>query len=209
MAVHVRQEHHDETAESAAPVAGLPVAGLPVAGLHLAAGGGDGTGDRDAAVAALFRLHYDRLSRIALLIVGDSARAEELVQEAYFLTWRHWDRIRSPGAAPFYLQRTVVNLARSSLRRRMVELRHLLGDREEIDDPDHGQRLDLERALAKLPARKRACVVLRHYADCSEQETAELLGVSVGTVKSQTAKGLAMLFKELGMKPAGEEGGRA
>ena len=50
---------------------------------------------------------------------------------------------------------------------------------------------------------------LRHYADCSEQETAELLGVSVGTVKSQTAKGLAMLFKELGMKPAGEEGGRA
>jgi RNA polymerase sigma factor (sigma-70 family) len=184
MAVHVRQEHHDETAEPAAPVAGLPVAGL-----HLAAVGDDGTVDRDAAVAALFRLHYDRLSRIALLIVGDSARAEELVQEAYFLTWRHWDRIRSPGAAPFYLQRTVVNLARSSLRRRMVELRHLLGDREAIDDPDHGQRLDLERALAKLPARKRACVVLRHYADCSEQETAELLASRSAPSRARRRRG--------------------
>jgi RNA polymerase sigma factor (sigma-70 family) len=87
----------------------------------------------------------------------------------------------------------VVNLSRSSVRRRRLELRHQRTIGEEGHDADLVARLDVARALAALPARKRACVVLRHLIDLSVEETAAVLGISVGSVKSQTHKGLRLL----------------
>jgi DNA-directed RNA polymerase specialized sigma24 family protein len=87
----------------------------------------------------------------------------------------------------------VVNLSRSTLRRRLLELRHQVPIGQEGYDVDPVARLDIARALAALPAGKRTCVVLRHLVDLSVEETAAVLGISTGSVKSQTHKGLRLL----------------
>jgi RNA polymerase sigma-70 factor (sigma-E family) len=145
------------------------------------------------AIEALFLAHGDQLLRLAVLLSGDRQVAEELVQEAFARLWHRRDRLRDQGAGIGYLRVTLVNLARSSLRRRLRELRQPERQPAVTDPPDIAGRLDVLRALARLPMRKRACVVLRYFADLSEEETARLLGVSVGTVKSQTHRGLAQL----------------
>jgi RNA polymerase sigma factor (sigma-70 family) len=116
-----------------------------------------------------------------------------LAQEAFLRLWRRWGGLRDSRAALGYLRATVVNLSRSSLRRRLVELRHQRSVGEEAREPDPTARLDIARALAKLPARKRACVVLRHLVDLSVEETAAVLGISTGSVKSQTHRALRLL----------------
>lgn len=149
-------------------------------------------------VAALFAANGARLVRLGELLTGDRGLAEELVQEAFVRTWRHWRRLRQDGTALPYVRQTLVNLARDSLRRRRLELHHRLAARADAaGEADVGGRVDLDRALARLPLRKRACVVLRFYADLSEEDTARVLGVSVGTVKSQTHKALGQLAREL------------
>jgi RNA polymerase sigma-70 factor (sigma-E family) len=154
-------------------------------------------------VAALFAANGAQLVRLAELLTGDRGLAEELVQEAFVRTWRHWRRLRQDGTALPYVRQTVVNLARDSLRRRRLELRHRLAVRADMaGEADVGGRVDLDRALARLPLRKRACVVLRFYADLSAEETARVLGVSVGTVKSQTHKAVALLATYLAAAPA-------
>jgi RNA polymerase sigma factor (sigma-70 family) len=97
----------------------------------------------------------------------------------------------------------VVNLSRSALRRRLLELRHQRTIGEEGHDADPVARLDVARALAALPARKRACVVLRHLVDLSVEETAAVLGISIGSVKSQTHKGLRLLEAALSDRAEG------
>jgi RNA polymerase sigma factor (sigma-70 family) len=87
----------------------------------------------------------------------------------------------------------VVNLSRSALRRRLLELRHQHPTGQEGHEVDPVARLDIARALAGLPAGKRACVALRHLVDLSVEETAAVLGISTGSVKSQTHKGLRLL----------------
>jgi RNA polymerase sigma factor (sigma-70 family) len=131
---------------------------------------------RDEALSHLFEAHY-----------GDMA------QEAFVRLWRRWGGLRDRRAALEYLRTTVVNLSRSTLRRRVLELRHQWTVGEEGHEADPVARLDVARALAALPARKRACVVLRHLVDLSVEETAAVLGISIGSVKSQTHKGLRLL----------------
>jgi RNA polymerase sigma-70 factor (sigma-E family) len=145
---------------------------------------------RDGAVAGLFSVHYGAMVRLAYLLTSDNALAEELAQEAFVATWRAWERLDAEQAAVAYLRATVVNLARMSLRRRMVELKHRTTGADRVVDGDAGGRVDLERAVARLPMRKRSCVVLRYFCDLSERQTADVLGVSVGTVKSSTASAL-------------------
>jgi RNA polymerase sigma factor (sigma-70 family) len=91
-----------------------------------------------------------------------------------------------------------------SVRRRLLELRHRVTVAEERVEHDPTGRLDLERLIARLPMRKRTCVVLRYFADLSEEETARVLGVSVGTVKSSTARALADLERQMGRRPGTE-----
>lgn len=160
-------------------------------------------GDRDEAIEALFFALYPRLARSAFGLVGDWDLAEQLAQEAFLRLWRRWPWLRDPQAAPAYLQRTVVNLARTSVRRLAIERRALALDAghrltAEVQDSDVAADVALRRALATLPYRKRACVVLRYLVGLSEAEAAAALGISVGTVKSQTHKALHQLRDTLG-----------
>jgi len=155
---------------------------------------------RRDALALLYQRHYAELVRLAFSLTSDWGVAEELAQEAFVRAWRSWGNLRDQQAAPAYLRTTVVNLARKVLRRRSRERTFWRGAGEpQAADP--GTSIDLLRALARLPVRKRACVVLRFYLDLSEAETAAVLGVSVGTVKSQTAKALRRL-EQLLAEPA-------
>jgi RNA polymerase sigma-70 factor (sigma-E family) len=163
--------------------------------------------ERDAAVSRddlerLFRAHYLELVRLALYLTSDRAVAEEIVQDAFVRAWRTRRRMRASVSAHAYVRTIVVNLCRATLRRRLVELLHRPTAPGLVVEPDVAQSMDLRAALSRLPARKRACVVLRYYADMSEADTAALLGISVGTVKSQTAKALALLAPQLAVGAA-------
>jgi RNA polymerase sigma-70 factor (sigma-E family) len=134
--------------------------------------------------------------RLAAGLVGDVGTAEEIVQDAFAALLRRWRHLRDPASSYAYLQRVVVNGARGQWRRRNrfeVAIGRLSGNGEQATVLDVDSSMDMLAALARLPARKRACVVLRYYADLPESEVASLLQVSVGTVKSQTAKGLRQL----------------
>jgi RNA polymerase sigma-70 factor (sigma-E family) len=148
---------------------------------------------REEALSRLFEAHYADLVRLGLYLTGSWAVGEELAQEAFVRLWRRWGVLRDRHAALGYLRTTVVNLSRSTVRRRLLELRHQRTIGEQGYDADPVARLDVARALAALPAGKRACVVLRHLVDLSVEETAAVLGISTGSVKSQTHKGLRLL----------------
>jgi RNA polymerase sigma-70 factor (sigma-E family) len=151
---------------------------------------------RDEAIAMLWQQQRSRLVRLAAGLTGDRDVAEEIVQEAFAALLGRWRFLREVSAAQAYLQRVVVNQARArwrARRRTQVVAAVLPGRREQTDGPDVDAQLDMLTALGRLPWSKRACVLLRYYADLSEAQTAAVLGVSVGTVKSQTAKGLRQL----------------
>lgn len=168
---------------------------------------------RHDGLAQLHRRYYPELVRLAFALTGDWGLAEELGQEAFVRAWRSWGSIRRQQSAPAYLRATVINLARTSLRQRLREIRAW----REAAIPRQAEPAvspDVLQALARLPPRKRACVVLRYYLDLSEADTAAALGVSVGTVKSQTARALARLRPLLAegsappvMPRTGNEGG--
>ena len=136
------------------------------------------------------------LLRTAYLLTGQRADAEDLLQTALAKTYLAWDRIREREALDGYVRRVMVNTQTSFWRRRRVDERPT-GDLPERRSrtPRRGGDLHdaLWAALATLPRKQRAAVVLRYYEDLSEAETADVLGVSVGTVKSSTSRALASL----------------
>jgi RNA polymerase sigma-70 factor (sigma-E family) len=137
------------------------------------------------------------LLRAAYLLTGDQHLAEDLVQTALARTHRRWAQLHHEGNAAAYTRRTMYHLQASWWRRRRVA-ESMPGDLPEPSRSyDHaelvGIRLMLLRALLRLTPKQRAVLVLRFFEDQSEPQTAELLGVTVGTVKSQTAKALARL----------------
>src|SRR5580704_16451532 len=144
---------------------------------------------RDEQVAALFDEHYSGLCRLAALLLGDPASAEEVVQEAFLKTFTGWWRLRHPERAQWYLRAAVVNQCRSRVRRRGSEAR---GNRTVWAGEDRLERPGQEgatndaivvlRAIDALPERQREAVVLRYYQDLPEAEVAAALGCSVGTV---------------------------
>jgi RNA polymerase sigma-70 factor (sigma-E family) len=167
--------------------------------------------DRDREVAALFNRHYAPMCRLAFVILGDAALAEEIVMEALLKTFSGWRRIRDHERAEFYLKRAVINLCRSRIRRKAVERRYdaTLDRSAAIStwDPERSEtRRAVWDAVRALPERQRACVVLRYYEDLPEREIGEILDCSVGTVKSQLFKARAKLESALG---AGMGGGAA
>ncbi|WP_337758462.1 SigE family RNA polymerase sigma factor [Kribbella shirazensis] len=147
----------------------------------------EGADTFDAFVAARSRA----LLRTAYLLTRDHALAEDLVQTALAKAWFHWSRIREDNPEP-YVRRILVTTYASWWRRRWngeIPTEEL----PESPTPNGEDGLDLWDAIGRLPRRQRAVVVLRFYEDLSEPETARLMGSSVGTVKSQTAKALAKL----------------
>ena len=152
--------------------------------------------DREQAVSALFATHWDRLVRLATLLVDDRQTAEEVVQDAFAATYERWGRLRDTNAVLAYLQRSVVNGSRSRLRRRGVARR---GTRtlSVVPAPSAAEeaesRADVDavrRAIAGLPARQRQVLVLRYYLDLHEAEIAEVLRISRGSVKAYASRGL-------------------
>jgi RNA polymerase sigma-70 factor (sigma-E family) len=162
---------------------------------------------------AFFEQHHVELSRLAHLLLGNSDSAEsadDLAADALVAIWHHWDRVSAANHPLAYARGVVANLARSRIRSRTRERRRIAlfwsrhGDHAE--GPDVPAMLDVRAALDRLPYRKRACVVLRHAFDLSERETAATLGISVGTVKSQTSRGIAELERLLTQTPASQKG---
>ncbi len=143
----------------------------------------------------VFDEHRDRLLHIARLLGGDTATAEDAVAEAFSRTYPHWKagKVRDPGA---YLRRAVVNEVARTGRLRRSPPRAVAPMRPSPDD-DVAVGLWLAEALLALPERQRAVLVLRFFDDRSERDTAELLGIRPGTVKSATARGLAALRSRL------------
>ncbi len=138
--------------------------------------------------------------RLAYLLTGDRALAEDLVQEAFVKLAGRFADLRNPSAFPAYLRKTVVNLARMHWRRRRLERavmeRRAREPRLEAGpaaDAGMGARDHMRRALLGLPPRTRAALVLRYYEDLSEAQVAEILACSVGTVKSLVSRGVATL----------------
>ena len=148
------------------------------------------------------------LLRTAYLLGGDWATAEDLLQVALTKTYLAWLRLGTIEAIEPYARRVLVNTATSWWRRRWHGERptDVLPDMPASDGLDERLERDrLWRHVVTLPARQRAVLVLRFYEDQSEAETARLLGVSVGTVKSQCARALATLRARLaaeGIEPA-------
>jgi RNA polymerase sigma-70 factor (sigma-E family) len=172
-------------------------------------GPGDAAGGMsfEAFVAA----RGDRLLRVAYLLTRDHALAEDLLQTALVRSWRAWRRI--DGDPEAYVRRVLVNTYATWWRRRWN------GERptETLPEPDvagrdpaegHAERADVWAALGRLPRRQRAVVVLRYYEGLTEAETAEVLGCSVGTVKSQASRALAKLRVDPSLVVTSERGPR-
>lgn len=154
----------------------------------------------------LFDQHYRSLRGLAFVMLGDAARAEEIVAEAYLKAFSLWGRVRLMDHPHAYLRQIVVNLCRAKFRRDQVELRvNALVHRGDTAEwsPEREMRMDLWAAVRKLPDRQRACVVLRYLEDMTEAEIADTLECSVGTVKSQLFKARAKLERELGVEGGG------
>jgi RNA polymerase sigma factor (sigma-70 family) len=165
------------------------------------------------AIAALFRDHHAELVRLALLMVGDLATAEDVVQDVYASLHR---RSRAQGRAQTveaplpYVRAAVLNGCRSVLRRRSIARRAGLAHRAWIGDETttlasaesevilSEDRRRVLSALARLPRRRREVLVLRYYLGLSEAEIAAVLSISPGTVKSTAARALAALARDLG-----------
>lgn len=134
------------------------------------------------------------LWRSAWLLTGDNQLAEDLVQTALGKSWPVWERVSANGSFEAYVRRVMYTTYVAWWRRRWNGERPTADLPEPPDLPGTTElRHDLVRALSTLPKGQRAAVVLRYFEDLSEQQTAEILGCSVGTVKSQTARGLAAL----------------
>jgi RNA polymerase sigma-70 factor (sigma-E family) len=163
----------------------------------------DGRGDIPA-VSDLDRLYRDEASRLLGMItvfLGDRAEAEDVVQEAFLRVQRSWDRITDHSRAAAYLRSTAFNLARSGLRRRLRRpaLDELLleGPSAEAGYVLREDQRDVLAALGELPARQRACVVLRFYGDAGIDEIAATLGISNNSVKTHLRRAMQALEAKL------------
>jgi RNA polymerase sigma-70 factor (sigma-E family) len=150
---------------------------------------------REAEYTEYVQARLGWLRRTAYLLCQDWQRADDLVQQAITQLYTHWGRARAAASLDAYtrtiLVRTFLAERRTSWARRVT----LPGGYEDgpVQVHDHDALLDVRAALNSLPPRQRATVVLRFYCDLPVDEAAEVLGVTPGTVKSQTAKGLAAL----------------
>lgn len=162
------------------------------------------TATETGRLGELYLRHADDAVRLAYLLTGDRALAEDLVQDAFVRLAGRLVHLRDPGAFEAYLRRTVVNLTNSHFRRRKVERTYLERARGAIGP--HGTQLsarsfedreDLWQALMRLSARQRAALVLRFYEDLPERQVAEILRCRPGTVKSLVSRGLETLRDEV------------
>jgi RNA polymerase sigma-70 factor (sigma-E family) len=168
---------------------------------------GSGPADRagapgEVAVTALYAEHALGLVRLAYVMLGDRAAAEDVVQEAFGGLYRRWDGLSDKERALAYVRSAVLNGCRSALRRRRVQ------GVEAIHQPPAAsaeaavltseERREVMRALRRLPVRQREVLILRFYLDEPEAEIARAMGIRPSTVRSTAHRGLAALGRLLG-----------
>ena len=155
------------------------------------------SGTQGSRLAELYRLYAGEGVRLAYLITGDRALAEDLVQDAFVQLAGRLRLLRDPNGLEPYLRRTIVNLANAQFRRRKVERRYL--ERQAalpptaLSEPDVPEREAVWAVLRALPTRQRTAIVLRFYEDLSEAQTAEVMRCRPGTVKSLVSRGMDKL----------------
>ena len=156
--------------------------------------------------ARLYQAQYRRLVQMSYLLLGDQSQAEEVVQDAFANVYQRWSAIADLPYIDGYLGRAVVNGCRMQLRSRVRQSRPLplAPDRAASDPFDavmlRSNQQQLMGALDELSARQRECVVARYLLELSEGEAGRLLGLSVGSVRTHTHRGLKALQKRL-VKP--------
>jgi RNA polymerase sigma-70 factor (sigma-E family) len=160
-----------------------------------------------AAVTALYAEHALGLVRLAVVMTGDRGAAEDIVQDAFLGLYRRWDDLPDTSFPLAYLRASVLNGCRTALRRRArLGSRPLTTGTVASDMPVESaesrallseEQRTVAIALRRLPERQREALVLRYYLDLSEEEIARTMGVSRGTVKSATHRGLAAIGRTL------------
>jgi RNA polymerase sigma-70 factor (sigma-E family) len=151
---------------------------------------------RDADFSAYMHARQASLMRTAYLLTGDRHTAEDLVQTAFAKLYLAWDKVQTRESVDAYVRRILVNEHNSLWRRAWKRREHSTDEVPEgrhHDTYDGGARGELWDLVQTLPRKARAVLVLRYYEEMSEAETAHVLGISVGTVKSQTSRALAAL----------------
>jgi RNA polymerase sigma factor (sigma-70 family) len=149
----------------------------------------------EADFDAVFDELFDSSFRLAYRMLGDAAGAEDVAAEACARALAQWSRV---GPLPYrtaWVLRVASNLAVDAIRKRT---RELTVDVADVEEDDVALRLALGAALRALPKRQRETVTLRYLAELKEREVAEVLGLSIGTVKSHVSRGLAALRTKLG-----------
>jgi RNA polymerase sigma-70 factor (sigma-E family) len=152
-------------------------------------------------------VHGVGLIRLAFVMLGDLAAAEDAVQDAFIGVYRRWDRLTDPASALPYARSAVLNTCRNSLRQRsrlarrenaeaFLRADQVLASAEATVLVTEEQR-QVYAAIRRLPRRQREAVVLRFYLDLSQEETARTMQVSVGTVKSATSRAITALGRIL------------
>ncbi|MEU6340426.1 SigE family RNA polymerase sigma factor [Streptomyces sp. NPDC046977] len=174
-----------------------------------------GEGERRLSAEADFTAYVQErrasLYATAYHLTGDRFEAEDLLQSALFSTYRAWDRISDKAAVGGYLRRTMTNLHISAWRRRKLneypteELPETVGDSDEMRGTE--LRAVLWQALAKLPETQRTMLVLRYYEGRTDPEIADILGISVGTVKSSIWRSLRRLREDQTLSAGVDEEG--
>jgi RNA polymerase sigma factor (sigma-70 family) len=155
-------------------------------------------GARAASFEAFFEAEHARLLRALYLVTGNVQEAEEVAQDAFLAVWERWDRVRAMEGPTGYLFRTAMNRLRSLRRRAARAARRAIG-RAEGGDPfaEADERDALARALAALPARQRAAIVLTELLGYGSEEAGRILGVRDVTVRSLASQARAALRTSL------------
>jgi RNA polymerase sigma-70 factor (ECF subfamily) len=156
-----------------------------------------------AGFEAFFEQQHQRLFRALWLLTRNHQEAEEILQDAFLRLWERWDRVIAGPDPIAYLYRTAMNLWRSRLRRAAVAARKAIHHLQN-DDPMAGveERDAVVRALAPLPPRQRAAVVLMDVLDLSSERAGEVLGIKPVTVRVLAARARETLAKEMGDRHA-------
>jgi RNA polymerase sigma-70 factor (sigma-E family) len=162
--------------------------------------GAEDAGRAAQQVTALYEAHAAYLARLALVILGDQGAAEDVVQDAFFGLYRRWGTLSDPSAALAYLRTSVLNGCRLAMRRRWSPT--ALPDGQPLESAEATvlhteQQRAIMAAVRRLPARQREALVLRYFLDMTEEQAAEAMHVSRGTVKSATSRAIAKVGRML------------
>jgi RNA polymerase sigma factor (sigma-70 family) len=159
---------------------------------------------RDELIDTLFRRHYTGLLRLAVVMLGDREAAEDAVQDAFASLHRNWRALREPDVAESYLRSTVLNRCRSWIRRQvtqraarplMLVRQHQQSAEDTIVDRD--EAVSLVTVMRTLPRRQREVLACRYVLELSVEETARVLSISEGSVKTHSHRGLKALEQRI------------